>query len=62
MASITVNVRHGDGSKTSAVVPAAGTVADLKKAIDASAEPAMLKIVWRGRILKDDDALAAAGA
>jgi hypothetical protein len=60
-----VNVRLSDASKLEVEVDSEASVIDLKRAIDGKtaggAPPDTQKIVFRGRILKDDDSLASNG-
>ncbi len=65
MAKWKVQVRLSDASKLEVEVESDATVLDLKRAIDAKtpggAPPESQKIVFKGKILKDDDTLAANG-
>lgn len=63
--SINVSVRLNDGSKFSVDVDGDGSVYDLKKAIEPKttppAPPENQKIVFKGKILKDEDLLSLTG-
>ena len=62
-----VNVRLRDASVLSVTVADSDTVLDLKAAIETAhasrgaCPPALQKLVYKGKILKDTDTLAAAG-
>jgi ubiquilin len=66
MATISVNVRLSDASTFTVSVSPEGTVKDLKTAIDpqvpgGGCPPEQQKLVYKGRILKDEDSLASYG-
>lgn len=62
--SFTISVRLSDGSKFETSVEATWTVEQLKSSIegDASCEPSLQRLIYKGRILKDPDTLESYGA